>query len=202
MEPVKVPVNARNATENGVVMNHGGIPPQPHVPQRARYRQDDMLLYAAWAHGMTGEDIAHRYALFAFVQSHVGRKSEEALQRTIETNCSEKNASWTPLGDGRYKLTRFGTALLSNFGSRPAKVSLSAKYLFSAQFNGHAYSVLVDPARRCLKVYVDRERHKGVDVVSMLKRQNVLFWTESNSGPLKVLNWIISGTEFTWERHP
>lgn len=100
-----------------------------------------MLLFAAWAHGMFAGDIVHRYTLFAYIQSHVANKSEEALQ-----NILENSPYWVGIGKGKYKLTQDGYDLMiSNFGPKPMKADLGRNYTFQRQYKKHSFSVIVNP---------------------------------------------------------
>jgi hypothetical protein len=66
---------------------------------------DDILLYAAWMHGLTTNNEVHRLEIFSFIWSHVTNKPDETLQGVIERsdywvkNINEK---------GFYRLSKLG----------------------------------------------------------------------------------------------
>ena len=83
-----------------------------HKPNFLNLNTEQSLLLASWAYGLKENDIIHRFALFAFVQSHIRNATEENLQGFIEKNSS----NWASIGNGYYKLTSFAYQKLQKFG--------------------------------------------------------------------------------------
>ena len=179
------------------ILDTGGPPPQKHLLERIQNLSgEELLLFAAWAHGMAAEDIVHRYTLFAFVQTHLIRKSEEQMQAIVE-----KSPNWEGKGKGKYKLTQRGlNHILNNFGPTPPRSSLTARYVLSRASNGHIFAVEVQPNSHKLSVSVDGAPMKGEEACRQLGNLRETFNTVSNSGNTRVWNWIVQEGNFNWKR--
>jgi hypothetical protein len=140
--------------------------------------------------------MVHRFTLFAYIQSHIANKSEEALQNVLENS-----PYWVRVGKGKYKLTNAGYDLMiSDFGHKPKKADLESKYIFLRQYQNHSFSVIVNPALRRLTVLVNGVKTPSIEACRSLNHLGATFITDSDSKPRKVLNWIIQDNDFTWER--
>jgi hypothetical protein len=180
------------------ILDSGGPPPQQHLLGRiSRMDEEQMLLFAAWAHGMTAEDIVHRYTLFAFVQTHLSRKSEEQLQRAVETS-----ADWEGQGAGKYRLRARGLKRITRFfGPCPPRSSLSANYVLRRAWEGHEFAVEISPVSRAIAVFIDGVQVKGVEACQSLENLGATFDTKSTPGTRRVLNWIIQQEgPYNWQR--
>lgn len=158
--------------------------------------EQELLLFAAWAHGMKAGDIVHRSTLFAYVQTHIERKSEQQLQGRIE-----KSEYWKGETCGLYELTRRGASgIAKRFDGLPPKASLNARYRFTCAFERHEFSVEVSPIARGLIVSVDRFEVKGTEACRRLEVLGVSFRTKSTSAKSRVWNWIVQDGQYTWQR--
>ncbi len=177
-----------------LISNFGGPPPQEGIP--TNLSNEYMLLFAAWAHGMKRGDIAHRSALFAYVQSHIANKSEETLQGTIN-----KSDYWFRGGEnGTYILKDTGeNAMISKFTPLPAQANLNANYIFTRKFKGHLFQIEVNPVNKELKLEVDTIEVKSIDAIAKLKSLGATFKTNSTSYPRRILNWIIQDNNYIWK---
>jgi hypothetical protein len=178
---------------NHVVRKEGGVPPQENVPPYMN--EEDMLLYAAWAYGISKDDIVHRFAIFAFIQSHITSKPIEPTQRAIQ-----KNDQWEKLGDGKYKLSELGLKHYGKFGQLPNKINLEKNYYVFINCKHDKYSVVVDPVDGKLLTYVDDIKMTGVQVYRRLRKDNVQFEKLSTGKPDTILNWIIRSGKYVWKR--
>ena len=173
------------------ITNAGGTP-----SWRAAWNlnEEEMLLRAAWIQGLTAEDVIHRYALFLFIQTHICNKSEEQLQRTLESS-----KDWQMLGDGEYVLSRRGESRLTKLGPRPPKANLAAKYAVKRQYKGHVFAVEIRPGHPA-RVFFDGQPMSGVNALRKLNGLDATFRTHSSSAPRKLLNWAVQDNDFTWTR--
>lgn len=179
------------------ILAAGGPPPQRHLLDRTWGKDEEkLLLLAAWAHGLTVEDVIHRYAIFAFVQTHLSRKSEEQMQRTIETS-----SDWDGQGKGEYKLTNRGLKRIARlYGATPAKANLVASYVLKRVSVDHEFAVEVRPMSHKLVVSVNRIEMEGVEASRRLENLGESFNTKSSSGTSRVWNWIVQEGSFIWQR--
>jgi HKD family nuclease len=175
-------------------LGHSGGPPPPDGTLCGR-SQDDMLLFAAWVHGMKEEQAASRLSMFSYVQTHVAPKSEEALQRAIE-----KSKNWR--GDhrsGDYFLTSHGySRMIQLFGPSPSPLPTNDSYEFTKTVRGH--SVRVRVAEKTYKVSVDGRDKKGTDACTFLETQGVRF-DGTVRRPRTILLWMLRD-DFAWRRLP
>jgi hypothetical protein len=179
------------------IRNSGGAPPQRHLKDQSRYDEERMLLFAAWAHGMAIEDIVHRYTVFAFVQTHLACKSEQQMQRTIESS-----SNWKAHGGGNYQLREQGMTQISRqFGPRPPKSSLTSTYILTRTVHGRKFAVEIPPISHALVVSLDRIQVSGVDACRTLENLGESFITKSTSRPSRVWNWLVQMGPFEWERN-
>lgn len=182
-------------TENSPIIKlNGESPPQADIP--TNLSEEEMLLYSAWAHGMSISEVAHRYALFAFIQSHIVNKGEEPLQRTIE-----RSQYWNNVGPGKYSLNQLGyNQLIRRFGSSPPKIGMHIKYVFIRRYEGKQFSIQVDPNEGKLRAMINDKEMRGVEVCNELENMNATFNIKSNSRNARLLNWIIQDNDYKWKR--
>ncbi len=85
---------------------------------------EEQLLISAWAYNLKYGIPIHRFSLYCFVQTHLVNKSEENLQKTLETS-----PYWSGLGEGRYSITNLGKSEMGKW--EPVKEILSVDNLYS-----------------------------------------------------------------------
>ncbi len=195
--------------ESSPILLSNGSPPNLYVHSRLStfgLNGPALLLAAAWSHGMTLDDEVHRYALFAYIQTHLSPKSQEQLQRVIETRSDPGRehagtAEWSRQGNGIYKLTDYGARLIrKRFGDLPPKESLTAKYLLTKSCKEFKFTVTIDPVNPNLIISVNNRRIKGGDACEILRKLGQSFHTNSTGSTARVWNWIVRDGMFTWQR--
>ncbi len=177
------------------ILAFGEAPPQKNIPHKLS--AEEMLLFAAWSHGMKIGCIVHRFTLFAYVQSHIANKFQEPLQSIIENK-----KYWHGQGKGFYALNHAGEQkIASQFDTLPEKADLEAKYLFTRKFKQKVFQTTVNPVTRQLLSEVDGQSLNGVEACQLLVDMGAIFYSPStNSKPAKLLNWIIQDNDYHWQR--
>jgi predicted HNH restriction endonuclease len=160
-----------------------------------RLNTEQALLLSAWAYGLKKDDSIHRLSLFAFVQSHISNVTEENLQGFIEKDYS----NWNAIGNGYYKLTSSAFNKLSKFGKQNIILPKGLVYTFNRKINNYEISVSVDSIKR---KYITRQNNidtKADEIINTITRiTNDDIPTDRTSKPRKVLNWILSGNDYSW----
>lgn len=185
----RITLEADYRTLPRIVLDRGGAPPQPHVP--CNLDEQEMLLYVAWAHSMQDEDVVHRSVVFAFIQSHLARRSVEPLQRAIENS-----QNWKCVGKGAYRISSNGLLRLKALSEQascgggiflpshmqrcgrniiPPRMSTECAYSFTRTFADMAVQVRVSPSRRELAVTLNGRSVTGVDACAKLKEKGAYF---------------------------
>lgn len=137
----------------------------------------------------------HRFALFAFVQSHISNATEENLQGFIEKN----PLNWTSIGDGCYKLTSFAYQQLQKFGKPNIVLPKYIVYTFKRKIGYDDISVTVDSIRgRYISKQNDLEIKADIIIKNITAITNDYIPTKKTSKPRKVFNWILSGPDYDW----
>jgi len=175
----------------------GKQPPQPGVI--GGMNTEEMLLYGAWLHGMTVDDVVHRMALFSFVQTHIANKSDESLQNAIQ-----KKSYWEATGDGFYALIPSGLQKIKvKFGEPQSRKEFGYKYSFYRDYAGHEIAIIADVVNRKLLSQIDGISLTGGAATDFLEELGVTLPKEGTSLPRKVLDWIVLGNDYHWEiRYP
>ena len=156
---------------------------------------NDMLLFAAWVHGMQKGQQANRLSMFSYVQTHIARKSEETLQGTIE-----KSEYWCGDGiSGSYGLTAIGYAqMVQLFGQPPSPIETDDIYEFTKIVGEYSVCVRVD--NKVYELSINGQSRKGTATCRFLEAQGIsLPGTEKR--PRTVLLWILQ-EDFNWRRLP
>lgn len=191
MEPT-VPYLQEEAPSNGVVLNEGGVPPQPHVPDGLD--EQDMFLYTAWAHNLDPSKPVTDYSIFLFIQTHVSVKTIETLEQYLA-----KSFYWSQTKSGMYLLTDDGCQLLNRFGEPPEPVDIGRTYQFSTEVNGNHYQINHDSHGR-KKVFLNDRQVTASQVYRKLRMEKVPIQATSSWTPDLVFDWIIYSMEYTWRR--
>lgn len=153
------------------------------------------LLLSAWAYGLKENDLIHRLSLFAFVQSHITNAKEENLQGFIEKD----SWNWDSVGNGYYKLTSSAYVEISRFGKQNIILPKGLVYTFSRKINNYEISVVVDSTKRkyfTKQNNVDTKANEIIETITRITKDYIP--TDSTSKPRKVLNWILSGNDYSW----
>lgn len=157
---------------------------------------DEQLLLAAWAYGLKAGDKIHRFSLYTFVQSHLANKTEEYLQKNLETDIQ----NWKGEGKGFYKITEQGFAQLAKYGIPNLTISLSSVFTFSRNLGNDIISITVDPNTR---KYIAKQN--GVITNTEFIVQTIERLTDDRiskkqtSLPRKILNWILKDKNYQWK---
>lgn len=179
---------------NCIIKTSGGPPPQENIPKLSN--NEDMLLFAAWIHGMSVGSTAHRIGLFSFVQTHIENKKEETLQGVIE-----KSIFWKHVGRAIYTLNNLGYQRISKmFDKLPSKSNIYAVYEFKKEYHNHTISILANPNVGKLIPYVNGDKKTGVQTCNILSNLGIELKIQNSSRTRKILNWIIGDNEFHWRR--
>ena len=172
----------------------GGPPPQKNIP--SNLTEEDMVLYAAWAHGMSAGDVVHRYALFAFIQSHIANKAEEPLQKIIENS-----PYWQWFAPGKYALNNSGYKRITEyFNHLPSKIEVNGKYIFNRVYDERKFSIIVNSIAGKLQPLIDGNEISGVKACAELESMGAIFNVKSNSRTARLLNWIVQDSDYSWRR--
>lgn len=156
---------------------------------------EEQLLIAAWAYGLKVGDKIHRFSLYAFIQSHLANKTEENLQKSLETN----SQNWTGLGKGIYTLTDSGYRQLSKFGTPNFLIPLGSLFTFSRTIDHYIISVTVDPTK---PKYIAKQN--GVAAKADIIIENIKdvttdrIATSQTSLPRQIMNWILRDNSYQW----
>lgn len=154
---------------------------------------------------LTPGDAVHLRALFCAVLAYFRHTSEESMQTVLE-----KSEFWTSADarDGYYFFTETARVAIDNDvmpveegqGVSASALRVSDVYMFERQFGDHAFTILIDPSNRLTDIVADGEPMKGTETLHMLRNLGVrnLEIAQSTTG---VLNWIIDGGNYRWERY-
>lgn len=162
----------------------------------------DLLVFAAWAHGIRAGDRLHRLPLFAYLHSHL--TPYMGLQGCIEkSNPHFRNVE---KGSGVYEFTPTGyERALRLFGEPRARFDADVPYTFMRCHEDLRVSVLVMPTAISVQI-------NGEDVAGTVANERLaavgIHRPKSGSQPETIWNWIVglpaSGdtqtTEFAWAR--
>jgi hypothetical protein len=163
----------------------GEASPQSGVPKNMS--NEEMLLYAAWLHGVEANSTVHRLALFSFIQSHVANKSDESLQTVVE-----KSNFWQGVGEGHYQLTVEGDKEVKRkFGVNSHLAKFGYEYSFLRRYRTRDIKVIVNVSSRKLIPCIDNLSMTGVEANRILSSLGVDLPKTGTSQPRKVLNWIL-----------
>jgi hypothetical protein len=186
-----------------VLVISGYAPQQTNLSKK--FDADDMLLFTASKHGMKTGDKAHRLELFAFVQSHISNKSDENLQR-----CIESSPYWQKFDKGSktgfYNLNDAGyQKILRKFGEGKdsERLNLGCVYQFIRAYKGYVFAVVVNPLSRSKKLtlIIDDTEMSGSDAYSFLESIGAKCYTKSRSNTTRLLNWILQDNIYSWKRY-
>lgn len=177
---------------NPYVLNKGGPPPQAFL--REDLDEQDLFLFAAWAHGLTDSEPVSKYSLFIYIQSHLACRSFETLEKFLVASYY-----WIELKNGKYELSEDGMKQMHRFGEIPEKIEFGSSYIFSKLYNGKTYSVMIDDKGQ-KKMYIDNSHVTAAEIYRKLKKEEVKFDFEANWTPDKVYNWILFEQDYSWVR--
>ena len=170
----------------------GEASPQRGVPENMS--AEEMLLYAAWLHGVKSDSVVHRLALFSFIQSHVANKSDESLQTVVE-----KSVFWQRVRDGFYQLTSAGDKEVNHkFGVNSRLAKFGYEYSFLRRCGAREIKIIVNVSRRKLMPFIDNQAVTGVEANRILSDLGVNLPKAGTSQPRKVLNWILQNNDYIW----
>ena len=171
-----------------IVKKHGGCPDSNNLPT------EKQLLIAAWAYGIKNGDTIHRLNLYSFIQSHLVNKTEENLQKSLETN----SANWEMKGDGFYSLTPGGHREISEYGKPNMIIRIGSLYTFSRRVANYEISITVDPTKPKYIPKINKVISKPDFIIDIIqKHTSSRLSTSKTSLPRKVLNWILE-ENYTW----
>jgi hypothetical protein len=166
--------------------------------------EDDILLFAAFAHGMNEGDVIHRMSISTFIQTHVTTKGLMPIQRALEKSrywqCEEK-------GTGLYKLTNSGYGgCKGRFGVNDHSADLDWRYRLFVKRRERLFIVIVAPNQRKTHLYVKDTSGfptscSGREFDQKLKASGVNAFV-SKTAPQYFQDWIIQQEDFFWERQP
>jgi hypothetical protein len=172
-----------------VVAQHGKGPSSNNLST------EKQLLIAAWAYGLKSGDTIHRWNLYSFIQSHLVNKSEENLQKSLETN----SLNWKMEGKGLYTLKPNGFIELSAFGKPNMVIKIGSIYTFSTTIDKHIISITVDPVSPKYIPKINEIKSKPEPIIEIIqKNTSVRISTSQTSLPRKVLNCILQSENYSW----
>ena len=79
--------------------------------------------------------------MYAFIQSHLANKTEENLQKNLETNFQ----NWEGCGKGVYSITERGFRQISKYGIPNLTIRTGSIFTFRRTINHYSISVTIDP---------------------------------------------------------
>jgi len=163
--------------------------------KKERTDNDELMLQAMSAFGLSPEQKIHRYNIFAYVQTHLAIRSEEALQGAIN-----KKYYYDNIGDGYYLLNDFGKNKLNSLAPSKKILSLSDKFIFQREWKGDFYSVIVNPISTSKKfsLFVNGEKEMGKIAKQRLEENGASFITHSGTDLRTVFNWIVQSESYKW----
>lgn len=163
--------------------------------KKERTDNDELMLQSMFAYGLSPNQKIHRYNIFAYVQSHLAIRSEEALQGAIN-----KKYYFEKVGDGFYLLNDHGANKLNSITPTEQILSLSDKFIFQREWSGDYYSVIVDPLSTSKKIslFVNGDEEKGKYAKQKLEQGRASFITHSGTDLRTVFNWIVQSESFKW----
>lgn len=168
---------------------------QGNNPSTNLLATEEQLLIAAWAYGLKAGDNIHRFSLYAFIQSHLANKTEENLQKSLETN----TLNWTSRGKGIYTLTDRGYKQLTKYGTPNFLIPIGSLFTFSRTIDHYIISVTVDPTN---PKYIVKQN--GFTVKAEIAIENIedvtsdRISTSQTSLPRQVMNWILRDNNYQW----
>lgn len=168
---------------------------QGNTPKIKFHSTDEQLLISAWAYGLEAGDSIHRFSLYAFIQSHLANKTEENLQKSLETNFQ----NWEGQGKGIYTLTENGFGQLSKFGTANLIIPFGSLFTFSRTIENYIISVTVDPTK---PKYITKQN--GLNVKASIIIKNIedvtadRITTSQTSLPRQIMNWILRDNNYQW----
>lgn len=156
---------------------------------------EEQLLIAAWAYGLKAGDNIHRFSLYAFIQSHLANKTEENLQKSLETN----SQNWTGQGNGIYTLTENGYRQLSKFATPNFIIPIGSLFTFSRAIVNYIISVTVDPTK---PKYIAKQNGIAAKADIIIKNIEEVtsdrIATNQTSLPRQIMNWILRDNNYQW----
>ena len=156
---------------------------------------EEQLLIAAWAYGLNAGDNIHRLSLYAFIQSHLANKTEENLQKSLETN----NLNWTGQGNGIYTLTDSGYRLLSKYGTPNFLIPVGSQFTFRRSIDHYIISVTVDPIKAKYIVKQNGETVKPKHVIEYIEIFTADTIAKSKTSlPRQIMNWVLRDNNYVW----
>jgi len=156
---------------------------------------EEQLLIAAWAYGLKSGDNIHRFSLYAFIQSHLANKTEENLQKSLETN----SQNWTGRGKGIYTLTDNGYRQLSKFGIPNFIIPIGSLFTFSRTIDHYIISVTVDPTNARYIAKQNGVVAKPKDIIKNIKDvTSDTIATSQTSLPRQIINWLLKDNNYQW----
>ncbi|WP_434686948.1 HNH endonuclease [Pseudanabaena minima] len=170
----------------------GESSPQYGIPENMN--AEEMLLYAAWLHGIKLDSVVHRLAIFSFIQSHIANKGDESLQTVVE-----KSIFWQGIGEGYYKLTVAGDKEVKlRFGVNLRPAEFGYEYSFLRRYREREIKIIVNVISRKLMPFIDNQAITGVEANRILSNLGVNLPKAGTSQPRKVLNWILQNNDYIW----
>ncbi len=163
--------------------------------KKERMDNDELMLHSMFAFGLSPDHKIHRYNIFAYVQSHLAIRSEEALQGAIN-----KKYYFDNIGDGYYVLNDLGRSKLNSLTPTSQILKLSDKFIFQREWEGDYYSVIVNPLSTSKKfsLFVNGKEEKGKNAKHKLEQSGASFITHSGTDLRTVFNWIVQSESFKW----
>jgi hypothetical protein len=175
------------------ILTRGGVPPQPFIPEGLD--EQDMFLFAAWAHGIGTADAIPDHTLFLYIQTHIQSRSTERLEQFLAMS-----PYLIKYKVGLRKLTEEGNAQLARFGTKPEKFQTDCEYAFLRTFHETQYAVCADSSGR-KRVFMDRALSTTAMILRKLQKQDSgIVFEESAWTPSSLLNWILYDEDYSWIR--
>lgn len=153
------------------------------------------LLIAGWSYGMQAGDSIHRFSLYAFIQSHLANKSEENLQKSLETDYQ----NWIKQGSGTYTLTDNGFHQIEKYGNPNMTIAIGSLFTFSTALNKYKISVTIDPNTPKYIVKQNDVITKSDVVIKAIENiAGERFNKSQRSLPREIYNWILRANNYQW----
>jgi hypothetical protein len=180
--------------EHTIIRAKGSKPPQPNIPDGMDLQ--DMLLFTAWIHGFDSSTAVTMWPLILFIQTHVKSVKASKIEQTLSTSLF-----WEKDLKNRYKVSKLGFTEIKRFGEQQPHYPVVAKYYFTTEFNEKTFGILFDENGK-KTTYLDGYSTPAPLLLKKLAEAEVSIFTDATWPPEIIYDWIITQTDYIWQRNP